>query len=259
MNDPTANRLNQINLRFYEWSATSFSETRNHAWSGWFNLIGQIPLLDPLRVLDIGCGNGRFLGFLHSALGDRVVHYTGVDASETLLEEAGRQFADIGGARWERVDLFEEPGLEAWAPGQVFDLVVAFGVFHHIPGSLRRARLLNHLHRRLSPGGLLVITLWRFHEKARFENRILDWETFNTKSDRPLDLDQLERNDFLLGWKNDPEAVRYCHAFDDQERDALIQQCGILPFHTFRADGKSGDLNEYLLFREPGAPSAAAT
>jgi len=250
MNDATANRLNQVNLEFYRSFAPSFSETRHHAWSGWMRLKPELPHTHPLTVLDAGCGNGRFLEFLYTVLPGMPIAFTGLDACEELLATARERCAALPPAHWEAVDLFQDDGLAGWAPQRQFSLVTAFGLFHHIPGAARRAGFLSHLFDRVRPGGLLVITLWRFQQLPRFQSRIVPWEQFNSQAHPPIDLTQLERNDFILGWQGAPNAFRYCHSFDDQERNTLLHASGLTPCLTFRADGKSDDLNEYMLFRK---------
>ncbi len=87
MDDSTRLRLNAINRAFYTRRAGSFVQTRNHPWPGWKRALGAFPKDEPLRVLDIGCGNGRYGHFL-AERAERPVAYTGVDLSPALLEEA---------------------------------------------------------------------------------------------------------------------------------------------------------------------------
>ena len=58
MKDDTARRLLAINRSFYQRHAADFARTRRQAWAGWQRLL---PLLrGRARLLDVGCGNGRF-------------------------------------------------------------------------------------------------------------------------------------------------------------------------------------------------------
>lgn len=62
---------------------------------------------------------------------------------------------------------------------------------------------------------------------------------------------QFNEGDYLLGWRNTPGAYRYCHSFSDEEIDSLVAsvadkaQC----VARFRADGRTGNLNEYLVLQ----------
>jgi SAM-dependent methyltransferase len=97
---------------------------------------------DGARILDLGCGPGTLLGHLGS------VEYVGIDVSEDYIAQARRQFGDrasfrVGDAT--RVD----PDLRN------FDLVLAFGVLHHLDDT-EAARLFAHARRALSDDGRLV-------------------------------------------------------------------------------------------------------
>ena len=63
--------------------------------------------------------------------------------------------------------------------------------------------------------------------------------------------DDLEAGDYLLGWKNEPGQYRYCHHFSDEEIDRFIAK--LAPHASvaasFTADGKTGNLNRYVVFR----------
>ena len=62
---------------------------------------------------------------------------------------------------------------------------------------------------------------------------------------------QFNEGDYLLGWRNTPGAYRYCHSFSDEEIDFLAAsvadraECSA----RFRADGRTGSLNEYLVLQ----------
>lgn len=64
---------------------------------------------------------------------------------------------------------------------------------------------------------------------------------------RPEDL---EVGDYLLGWKSLPGQYRYCHHFSDAEIDRLIAELAphASAVASFVADGKTGDLNRYVVF-----------
>ena len=86
MDDSTRQRLNAVNRDFNTQHAGTFARTRNHPWPGWERALRAGPQEEPLRVLDVGCGNGRFGHFLAEQAGRRIA-YTGVDLSPALLEE----------------------------------------------------------------------------------------------------------------------------------------------------------------------------
>jgi SAM-dependent methyltransferase len=138
-------------------------------------------------------------------------------------------------------DLFEGDFLEDQAalPSGPFDLVALFGVLHHVPGAERRADLIRALSDRVAPGGVLAFTAWRFATQPRFQAHQVE---------APADL-ALDPGDVLLDWRAEGvHAVRYCHALDDELTD-LVRESGLLLLDAYRADGQSGDLNDYRLLR----------
>ena len=61
----------------------------------------------------------------------------------------------------------------------------------------------------------------------------------------------MERNDYLLGWNAQPGVYRYCHHFDDGEVDRLADAVSdkARVVDRFTADGRSGNLNAYIVLR----------
>ncbi len=244
MDEVTAQRLNAINRAFYEATADEFDASRAEAWAGWRRLLPVLrPLtLAPLRVLDVGCGNGRFGVFLAEALRCRL-SYHGVDSSAALLERARAALTarENVSAAFSQVDLLDSPHFE-----EVYNLIVLIAVLHHIPGRARRADLVRMLADRVQSSGLLIFTSWRFYEFPRFQRRLLPWDA---------DLaERVEPGDYLLDWRRgrhaDLPALRYCHAIDDEEEAALISASGLRPIMAFRADGEGDRANSYIVLRK---------
>jgi len=249
MDDSTRQRLNAINRDFYTEHAGTFARTRNHPWPGWERALRAGPQEEPLRVLDVGCGNGRFGHFLAEQAGRRVA-YTGVDLSPALLEETREQTTALFEVALEHADWVREPPQQALPKGP-FGLVVAYGVLHHVPAHAKRKELLEVMGQRLSPGGILVATFWRFGAPelaTRYRHRLLSFAADKT-SPAFIDPEQLEAGDCLLQWGDDPSAFRYCHYCDDAEIDALVGDLRLARVDSFVADGRSGDLNRYEILR----------
>lgn len=248
----TRDLLDALNRDFYEKHAADFASTRDHAWPGWQRVLDRVPA-GPARVLDAGCGNGRFARFLVGA-GRGDLDYTGIDTSDALLafasehsehlasEHVAGEQAAVPGFRFLRADLFDEGSL----PPGPFDAIVLFGVMHHVPGFDARVQLASRLASRLRPGGFLAATLWRFGSDARVVGRTAPWR------ERPdVDAATLEPGDHLLRWGDSDDVVRYCHFVDADEVGRLIERtraAGLEVIDRFRSDGRSGELNEYLLW-----------
>jgi len=114
--------------------------------------------LEPSRILDLGCGQGRNAIWL-AARGHEV---TAVDVSDVAIEQATKLAADAGVA----VE-FVAADLVAWEPQEAaFDLVLL--AYMQAPEPLRRA-----LHRKaaraLTPGGRVFVIA---HHKENLEHGV---------------------------------------------------------------------------------------
>lgn len=92
------------------------------------------------RILDLGCGPGELLSFLPSD-----VRYTGVDISPQYIDDARRRFGD-------RAEFLVGDASAFAAEGRRFELVVVFGVLHHLSDDQVRG-LLSTASTVLEPGG----------------------------------------------------------------------------------------------------------
>ncbi|MDE2649271.1 MAG: class I SAM-dependent methyltransferase, partial [Chloroflexota bacterium] len=135
-----------------------------------------------------------------------------------------------------RVDLLEQDIILQPLPQRSAQLVVAFGLLHHVPGLARRRKLLRAAADCVLPGGWLAFTAWRFLDSARFQKRILPWGG---------DF-QVEAGDCLLDWRRGSRAIRYCHHIDDAEHEGLIAATGLRLVDDYREDG---GLNRYTILQ----------
>src|SRR5262250_3366844 len=74
------------------------------------DLLAQVPLEAPARVVDLGCGAGNVTAILRQRFPDADV--LGVDGSETMLEKARGAVPEC---RFEQADFF------AWQPAAPLD------------------------------------------------------------------------------------------------------------------------------------------
>ena len=234
MTDETIQRLNEINREFYITTAPEFDQTRGQAWAGWLPLKDYISA--PLSVLDVGCGNGRF-GLFLAETSTEAIHYHGIDNNQQLLDYASQSLADIThiDAQLDYQDVITSP-----LPQDTYDLVVLFGVIHHVPSYDNRQRFIQELASRVKDGGLLVFAAWRFYEYERFRKRLVDWDDDIT----------VEKHDYLLDWRRGERALRYCHYVDDDELDALVASTNMTELTRYRADGSDNAMNAYVVLRK---------
>lgn len=241
MRKETVEALLAVNRRFYRERASEFSRSRERPWSGWGEVLERAGALLPERprVLDVGCGNGRFARFLEESLG-RPFDYCGIDESPLGLAEARRRLPAL--VFVER-DFLQEP-----LPEGGFDLVALFGVLHHVPGRENRLRLLTRLSAVLSPGGLLLFSLWMFDRYRRFQRKIVPWDEFLARAGIDLDVADLEPGDRILTWGGDSPAYRFCHAMSDEEEADLARS---LPLDLVARLDAGAEPNRYYVFRCP--------
>jgi len=243
VNPSTHKKLLDLNRRFYSQYAAEFSGTRQQSWQGWRRILDRFEGRPGISILDLGCGNGRF-----AAASDRqltaAVDYVGVDASAELIEEASWRLEDLDSVTFDvAVADVLSPRAPVWS-GRQFDLVVLFGLLHHVPGAKRRAQLLSRAAKRVAPGGLMAVSFWQLGESERLMSRTIDPKEIG------LTKKSLEEGDHLLKW-GEREAVRYCHHSTPEEAADLVDAVGLPGIETYRADGKDGQMNLYWLLQAP--------
>jgi len=99
------------------------------------------------RVLDVGCGMGRYAALV-AEYGGEVV---GVDVSRAV-EKAAELWPQCS---FVQADIIDPP----FAP-ESFDLVYSFGVLHHLPDPIRG---LLRCHELVKPGGRLLVWVYSSH------------------------------------------------------------------------------------------------
>jgi ubiquinone/menaquinone biosynthesis C-methylase UbiE len=129
--------------------------------------IGRLSLVN-LRILDVGCGKGRFL---RNCLdwGARPEHLHGVDVHADAIAEGLR--------RSPHIDLRVTEGIDLEFPDASFDLVTEFVVFSSIDDGDLRARLAEEMHRVLKPDG--YVFCWDLPTTRTPRREVLDlWKLF---------------------------------------------------------------------------------
>ncbi len=146
----------------YDAFASHFSATRQNAWPEFDLILPFISKGD--RVLDLGCGNGRFRHFLPTTLVPEG-YYHGVDMSQPLL--------DIARDAHRGDHFFTKDFSEPFPFGaNNFDVVVCIAAFHHLLNKRQQKQFMAECHRVLKPKGTLFITTWRLPQKYFWSNLI---------------------------------------------------------------------------------------
>jgi ubiquinone/menaquinone biosynthesis C-methylase UbiE len=102
-----------------------------------------------LRLIDIGCGTGRFLDFVKQAWPRLPV--LGLDLSEAYIRHARRHLK-----RWSRVNFVVANAEAIPAPDNSCDAVTSIFMLHELPPRVRRT-VIGEAARVLKPGGRLIL------------------------------------------------------------------------------------------------------
>ncbi len=143
----------------------------------------RLGLAKGMRVLDLGCGQGR----MSMALAKQGIQVVGYDGSAALLEEARRRAAEQGTV----VDFLLGDMRELQAD-QEFDAVINIGTaFGYIEDEDGDREIIRRVHRALKPGGLflqetenrdfklrqLYNTWEKMHDRLVFSRRTFNHQT----------------------------------------------------------------------------------
>ncbi len=212
-------------MNLYDKHAKDFSNTRQHPWKGWELALKNFKPSDNFNVLDIGCGNARFYSFLKERFSE--LDYLGIDYSEEMLKEASKV---IDSSNLIQLDLEKESLKER--VDQKFDLIVMFGVMHHIKSRDRRKKILREIHSLLNKNGVAIITFWQFSENKEFLKKHL--------------IEDLGKNDFIISFGKEG-ATRFAHSFTKEEVDSLYKELYINVKDSFNSDGFNDEMNYYVI------------
>src|SRR5450631_75907 len=102
-----------------------------------------------LRLLDIGCGTGRFLDLVKQVWPR--LPSLGLDLSEPYIRHAKRHLS-----RWSRINLLVCNAEAIPTPDASYDAVTSIFMFHELPAEVRRI-IFGECARVLKPGGRLVL------------------------------------------------------------------------------------------------------
>jgi tRNA (uracil-5-)-methyltransferase TRM9 len=237
MNTDTIQRLLALNYQFYQTFAAQFSATRQRLQPGVLRLLQTIPLTS--RLLDLGCGNGGLARQL--AQSGYQGEYLGLDFSVALLAQVA-QGLPAKHFQFRQADLAHPD----WKPKDetVFDLALAFAVFHHLPGSELRQRILEDVRQLLVPGGKIIHSNWQFLNSPRLTARIQPWQAAG------IDESTLQPGDYLLDWRQGGQGLRYVHHFTEAELNELAQHSGFRVLESFFSDGEGGRLGLYQVWEK---------
>ncbi len=108
---------------------------------------------DPVRILDLGCGNGILGRFLLNLFPQ--ARGTFIDFSEAMLEAARKNVGTLPGAIMAKADFSAPAWIQVVKPYGPFDIAVSGFAIHH-QSNQRKRRLYSEIYELLSPGGVFL-------------------------------------------------------------------------------------------------------
>lgn len=109
------------------------------------DLIAQIKLDNPTRIIDLGCGTGNSTAQLHACWPK--AQLSGLDSSGTMLAQARQSHPD-----WEWI----QSSIESWSPSGTYHVVFSNAALHWVPD---HATLFPRLLDAVTPGGALAVQM----------------------------------------------------------------------------------------------------
>lgn len=190
----------------YTLFAEEFSQTREFAWPEFSWIKNFIQKED--KVLEIGCGNGRFL----KEITDLNVDYTGIDFCTPLVAIARK--------RYPKATFINEDITRTTLPEKEYDVILAIAVLHHIPSGKLRSKVIKEMYKSLKDDGIIIISVWNLFRMKYLTNIaeaiIRSVVTFG----------RYAWNDLSIPWKKGRKKPlqRYYHAFTQGELKYLLQK-----------------------------------
>lgn len=216
-----------------DWSANQYLKFGNERTRAVRDLVSNIPLKAPKRIIDLGCGPGNSTAVLASRWPDAQV--SGMDSSPDMLSKARASMPDVN---------FVQGDLHTYQPEPDTDLLFSNAVFHWLRSEQRIPTILRLLKSQKAGGVLAFQVPDNYQEpshKAMREVALLDgpWrEHFQAlPADKRPDLDPIETpadwyNALIpLCEKVDVSHVLYQHVMEAPSSIVeWVKGSGLMPF-----------------------------
>lgn len=146
--DIQAMRLEQQHvLQVYDQIAGHFSATRYKPWPNVLEFVNSLPL--GAALLDVGCGNGKYLGH------NEKIFQMGCDTSYELVKICNTRGFEV----------LTSNCLQLPFRDSTFDAVICIAVIHHLASEERRLASLKEMARVLRIGGQGLVYVWAMEQQ----------------------------------------------------------------------------------------------
>ena len=133
------------------WDPTQYLRFGDERLRPALDLLARVPLQNPARIVDLGCGPGNVTAILKQRFPNAAV--TGLDGSAAMLEKARAAAPDC---RFVQGDFF------TWVPDEKPDLIYSNAALHWVG---EHESLFPRLLSLLAPGGVLVVQMPAMHKE----------------------------------------------------------------------------------------------
>ena len=199
----------------YDKISAHFSQTRYKPWP----LVAEF--LNSLEknsyVLDIGCGNGKYL-----SVNENLITF-GTDRSGNLLTIAKEKNINS--------QFFTADSLKLPVKSESFDAAISIAVIHHFSNELLRIQALKEIFRIVKKGGLVLVYVWAMEQKEKKfteQDNFVPWHLQN-KYENESKVSTLENGPNIMKDKKIDCTVyqRYYHVFYKGELEDIINKTGV--------------------------------
>lgn len=202
----TAHQVKEQLKKSYNTIASDFSKSRYTVWPEFTLFDSWIP--DDCKLLDIGCGNGRFYDYLKER--KEGLDYVGIDFSEELIGIASKRFPK---------QEFSVQDMTQLDLNKRFDRIACIAAFHHLPSKKMRKTALKKMFEHMEDDGILLLSVWNLWQK-RFLS--LHFKAFFKWLFSGL---RYDRRGLMVPFGK-TKVPRYYHAFRRYELEKLLRDSG---------------------------------
>lgn len=218
MRTKTKQKILQKVKSTYDEIADEFSQTRHYSWPE-FKFFEKHLQEPQLKILDLGCGNGRLVNFL-----DKNHQYTGVDISSNLIKQAKKLHPKH---KFQVGDMLDLSDLH----NEHFDRLICVAAFHHIPSQKSRLEALKNMYTALKPDGTLILTVWNLWQP---KYRKYVYKAFLRSL---VTLGNYHPFDTFIPWGK-KKIPRYYHCFTPKEMFSLLKKAKFKVLEAHITKGK---------------------
>ena len=241
-----------------DWSASTYLRFEDERTRPAADLLARVPVGEPKRVVDIGCGPGNSTELLVRRFPSAEV--SGLDSSPDMLAAARKRLPDLA---------FEQADIAGWSPARAPDVVYANAALQWLPD---HGTLFPRLLRLVAPGGALAVQMpdnldEPSHATMREVARDADWaerlagaaasraailsaeayydllapHASSVEIWRTTYLHPLDGAGAIAGWLKSTGLRPYLDPLSEAERSAFLARYveRVGPFYPERAGGKS--------------------